>query len=96
MRVRGKLLLWPVYFDSNFSRRFGRRVPRSLALRGVRAEELFEAALQLGLNPDLQIGSAYSRRPYLRSGSVLVDKINSKTSIVRSLANKVHELRRLK
>ena len=93
MRARGKIFLWPVYFDSNFSRRFGRRIPKNLALRDVRAEEIFEAALELGLNPDIQIGSAYSRRPYLRLGSVKVDKIAPKTTIIRRLANKVHELR---
>jgi signal recognition particle subunit SRP19 len=93
MRSRGKILLWPVYFDSNFSRRFGRRIPRSLALRDVRAEEIFEAALELGLNPEIQVSSAYSRRPYLRLGAVQVEKIAPKTTIVRRLANKVHELR---
>ena len=33
MRGKGKLRVWPVYFDANYSRGEGRRVPRSKAVR---------------------------------------------------------------
>ncbi len=96
MRGKGKIVLWPEYFDSDYSRRSGRRVPKTLASRNVKAEDVYKAALELGLNPDLQVGAAHPRHPWLRNGVVLVDKKGSKTRIVLDLARKMRENRREK
>jgi len=94
MRRGGKLVLWPAYFDSDYSRRIGRRVPKTLASRNVKAEEVYQAALELGYNPDLQVGAAHPKQPWLRKGAVLVDKKGSKTRILLDLARKIRENRR--
>jgi len=96
MRREGRLVLWPAYFDADSSWRQGRRVPRALALRGVKAEEIFHAALDLGLNPDLRAGMAHPKRPWRKGGAVLVDKAGSKTGIVRAIAQRARERRRHK
>ena len=96
MRREGKLVLWPVYFDADHSRRVGRRVPKTLASNGVKAEEVFQAALELGLNPDLRVGATHPRCPWVREGAVLVDKRESKTRVVMDLARKIREKRRFK
>jgi len=96
MRREGKLVLWPEYFDSDYSRRSGRRVPKTLASRNVMAEEVYQAALELGLNPDLQVDAANPKHPWLRKGMVLVDKKGPKTRVVLDLARKMSENRREK
>ncbi|NQT08800.1 signal recognition particle protein Srp19, partial [Candidatus Bathyarchaeota archaeon] len=58
MRKKGKLVFWPAYFDSEFSWAEGRRVPKKLALRGVKADEVFKAAEDLDLSPLLEPGAA--------------------------------------
>lgn len=96
MRKGGKIVVWPAYFDSDNSRRAGRRVPRNLASRAVKAEEIFQAALELGLNPDIHVGASHPRRSSGREGAVFVDKRGSKSQILMDLARKVDERRRFK
>lgn len=89
MRGRGRLLIWPSYFDVEYSTSQGRRVPRSQAIRGVKSEEIFKAAEDLGLNPILEPVSAYSKRPWSKTGVVLVDKTGHKTKIIKDVLQKI-------
>lgn len=93
MRRRDKQVLWPAYFDADHTRRQGRRVPKNLALREVKAEEILQAALDLGLNPDLLAGAVHSRHPWRRRGAVLVDKRGLKTRVVEDIARGIRERR---
>ena len=91
MRGRGKLRIWPVYFDASYSRGEGRRVPRKNAVKDPKAEDVEEAARRLGLNPILEPAAKYSKQPWRSVGVVLVDKKGSKTRIIKEIAE---ELRR--
>ena len=93
MRRKGRLVFWPAYFESENSRRDGRRVPKGRALRGVKVDELFRAAEDLELNPELKPGTAFSRKPWDRTGSVLVDKTMSKNLITAELAARIRSNR---
>lgn len=93
MRRREKQILWPAYFDVDHSRKTCRRVPKKLALRGVKVEEIFQAAVDLALNPELLTGAAHPRRPWRREGAVLVDKRGPKTRVMRDLARRIREKR---
>lgn len=89
MREKGKLVLWPAYFDSDYSWRQGRRVSKKLALRGIKSEEVFKAANDLGLDPVLNSGAAYSKRPWLKTGFVLVNRVGAKTGVLRDIALRI-------
>ena len=91
MRGRGKLRIWPVYFDASYSRGEGRRVPQTKALKEPKAEDIERAAMKLGLNPILEPTAKYSKQPWRPVGVVLVDKKGSKTRIIKEIAE---ELRR--
>jgi signal recognition particle subunit SRP19 len=86
LRGKGKLRIWPSYFDIRYSRSGGRRVPRNYALRDPKIEEIEKAAIKLGLNPILQAGAAYSQYPWRKTGLLLVDKKASKTEIIKKIA----------
>jgi signal recognition particle subunit SRP19 len=86
MRGRGKLRIWPAYFDIRYSRGEGRRVPRSIATRDPKIEEIEKAALKLGLKPILQPNAAYSKHPWRKTGLVLVSKKGSKTKVINMIA----------
>jgi len=92
VRGRGKIWLWPAYFDASYTWGEGRRIPKSLASRSPKAEEIEKAAQILGLNPILEPGAAYSKYPWRRTGVVLVDKKGSKTQVLREIAKKLREL----
>jgi signal recognition particle subunit SRP19 len=89
LRGRGKLRVWPVYFDASLSRGEGRRVPRSKAIRDPKAEEIAKAAKKLGLNPILEPAATYSKQPWRPIGVVLVDKKGSKTRIINDIAEEL-------
>lgn len=89
MRGRGKLRVWPVYFDASLSRGEGRRVPRSKAIRDPKAEDIEKAAKKLGLNPILELAATYSKQPWRPVGVVLVDKKGSKTRIINDIAEEM-------
>ena len=93
MRKKGRLVFWPAYFDSENTRGDGRRVSKGLALRGVKVDELYRAAEDLELNPELKPGTAFSKKPWDRTGSVIVDKAKSKTLITAELAARIRSNR---
>ncbi len=93
MRRKGRLVFWPAYFESENTRGKGRKVPKGLALRGVKVDELYKAAEDLKLNPELKPGTAFSKKPWDRTGSVVVDKAKSKTLITAELASRIRSNR---
>ena len=93
MRRKGRLVFWPAYFESENTRGDGRRVPKGLALRGVKVDELYRAAEDLELKPELKPGTAFSKKPWDRTGSVLVDKKKPKTLITAELAARIRSNR---
>ena len=93
MRKKGKLVFWPAYFDSEFSWNEGRRVSKKLALRGVKADEVFKAAEDLDLSPLLEPGAAHPQRPWLRSGLILVDKAGTKSELIKETAQRIRSNR---
>jgi signal recognition particle subunit SRP19 len=90
LRGKGKLRIWPAYFDVRNSRGEGRRVPRSLAVRDPKIEDIEKAALKLSLKPILQAGAAYSKYPWRKTGVLLVDKKGSKTDVIKKIAVELH------
>ncbi|UCH57723.1 MAG: signal recognition particle protein Srp19 [Candidatus Bathyarchaeota archaeon] len=93
MRKKGKLVIWPAYLDTDNTWREGRRLSKRLSLRGVRAEEIYEAAEEMGLNPELNPQAGYSKSPWKRTGSVLVDKKGSKSETLKELARRIRSNR---
>ena len=93
MRRKGRLVFWPAYFESENTRGDGRRVPKGLALRGVKVDELYKAAEDLELNPELKPGTAFSKKPWDKTGSIVVDKGKSKTIITAELASRIRSNR---
>jgi signal recognition particle subunit SRP19 len=86
LRGKGKLRIWPAYFDIGYSRSDGRRVPRSQAVRDPQIDAIEKAAKKLGLKPILQPGAAYSKHPWRKTGVLLVDKRGSKADVIKMIA----------
>lgn len=93
MRRRGKLVLWPTYFDTDLTWRQGRRASKKLAIRGVKAEEVFKAANDLDLNPILDSEAVFSKQPWMKTGVVFVDKTGPKTEVLKAIVLKIRQNR---
>jgi len=88
-----KVVLYPCYFDSTKTRKYGRRVPLSLAVKKPKVEEIALVAKKLGLNPVIEKDKKHPRTWFFDDGRVLVDKVRSKTYVVKLIAKNLKALR---
>jgi len=93
MRKSDKTIIWPAYFDSNKTRKQGRRVSRDLAVPSPRIAEIEEAALSLGLEHELVLEKGYSRTPWFKGGMLLVRKREPKEHLIKKIAKQLIKAR---
>ena len=88
--------VYPGYLMEGASRREGRRVPASLALKEVTAEEIALAARHLGYSVELQASKQYPRQFFHYAGRVKLSKKKDdvkKPEILRRLVLEIRKSR---
>ena len=88
-RGEDKYVVWSIYFDKSVSRLAGRKVSKKYAVDKPDIEAIAKAAKSLGLNPVLEKDISYPSRHWKREGRVLVDKKDSKSKILKQIANRL-------
>ncbi|NPA47235.1 MAG: signal recognition particle protein Srp19 [Thermococci archaeon] len=94
-----RFVVWVSELDSRLSRRYGRMVPRSSALRAPREVEVFEALRALGVriierHPEKMNPRLAGLDEELRvRGLFLVESDKGKGKTLRAVAQKVHDVR---
>jgi signal recognition particle subunit SRP19 len=91
LRSRDMIVLWPIYFDSTVTWGSGRRVPKSMAIKSPKTEDIVKAVISAGLRSDLIPLKAYPRHQWVNTGYVLVEHKMSKAKILRLVASKFPE-----
>lgn len=88
MKRRDSFVIWLDYFNSRLSRGKGRRVPVSLAARGIGLEDLARAARGAGLDVVASKAARHPKRPREASGYVQVLKKPglTKQKIIKEIA----------
>lgn len=89
MRKQEKAIIWPAYFDSNKTRKEGRRVPENLAVQHPKILEIQEAAQKLGLKHEVIADKGYPKTPWQKSGMLLVEKKESKEQAINRIAKQL-------
>lgn len=89
MRSKGKIILWPIYFDSAATWGGGRRVPKAVAIRVPKTEDIVKAAVSAGLKAELQPSAAHPRYPWIKTGYVLVESKEPKARVIKLIAGKL-------
>jgi len=89
---REAVVIWPSYFSKSLSRRQGRRVPLSLAVRNPTRESVTEAVESLRMKAQLEEG-AHPSTWWNKTGKVLVTtgKKITKERLIISIASKMSE-----
>ena len=87
-----RIVIWPVYIDSKRSRKQGRRVSLRWAIKSPKIEEIVEAAKRLNLNPLVE-EAAYPREWWSIRTRVIVDKVHSKSEILKMICEVIREMR---
>lgn len=96
MRKKDILILWPVYFDALRSRWEGRRLPKRLCVRSPNVSILEKAVKNLGLDYEVHPDASYPRLPWIKMGSVAVNKAGkSKSRILKEVASELVKLYQL-
>jgi signal recognition particle subunit SRP19 len=94
MRKQNKLVLWSIYFDSNKTRRGGRRVPKKLAVSSPKIEELQRVARRLKLQPETVFDATHPSSPWQKSGALVIPKKEPKVQILNKVAIELLKLRK--
>ncbi len=90
-----RIVIYPAYIDSSLSRKEGRKIPKSIAVHNPRVEEIVRAAEELGLNPSIE-DSRYPKFWWKYKVRIVIDKVDSKQRILKMIAEKINELRKVR
>jgi len=93
MKDKGKLVIWPAYIDQTRSRSNGRIISRKSSVKEPHLNEIKEAALELGLNPEVEPEKAYPKAWWEVSGRVLVDNKGPKSVIAKQISAGIKKIR---
>ncbi|MBM3291486.1 signal recognition particle protein Srp19 [Candidatus Bathyarchaeota archaeon] len=89
MRDKDRLVIWPIYFNIELSWNEGRKVSKNLAVKQPKIEEIIKAALEAGLNPELNKEAAHPKKPWIKSGSITINKKLPKNEAIKIIAKKL-------
>lgn len=93
MRKLDKIIIWPLYFDSEKGRKDGRRVPKNLAAPSPKITEIQAAADRLGLKNEVNFEVRHPRFPWVKTGFLLVEKKGSKAKTIQSIAEQLLKIK---
>ncbi|KXS45860.1 MULTISPECIES: signal recognition particle protein Srp19 [Methanohalophilus] len=89
MKDEGRLVIWPASIDRSKSRNEGRIISRKSSVKEPSLEEMEKAAASLDLNPEVQKDKAYPRSWWEKSGRILVDKNEPRTTTARQISKTI-------
>jgi len=93
MRKQEKAIIWPAYFDVANTRKNGRRVVKTLAVPSPKIEELLIAVKEIGLKNEITPDTSYPKKPWQKTGSILVEKRKSKEKTINEIAKQLAKIR---
>ena len=87
MKDYDHIVVWLDYFNKNLSRAKGRRVEKEKCVFDPSLNELINAAKAAGYEiTESEDAVRYPRRPYVRSGYIVLPKGSSKTIIINKIS----------
>ena len=89
----GRIIIWPVYIDSNRTQAEGRRIPQKTAVSSPKLREISRAAGKLGLNPLVEKDKSYPKLWWEKSGRVIVDGKMTKREIILRISKMINGFR---
>ncbi len=88
MKEKDKQVIWLDYFDSNISRKQGRKVPKSLAISTPRLESIEEGLKRLGLKYEVH-PARHPKRHWKQTYYFQVEKKMKKQELLRRISEAV-------
>ncbi len=86
-----RIIIYPAYFNINYSRKQGRRVPRKLAFE-PKLETIARAAKELGYSVEVEPDKKYPKFWYEERGRIIINTDEPKTKVLVKIARKIKGL----
>jgi signal recognition particle subunit SRP19 len=84
------VVIWLDYFNKTLPQKMGRRVSRDKSIFDPSLKELVDAAKAAGFEPtETNDLVRFPRRPYVRSGYIVLPKTQSKSKIISTISEKL-------
>jgi signal recognition particle subunit SRP19 len=93
MKKLDKAIIWPIYFDTNKTRKEGRRVPKNLAVQSPKIVEIQLAAEKLGLKNEIKPEAHFPKNPWSKTGLLLIEKKEAKEKIIQKIAKQLVKIK---
>lgn len=84
------VVVWLDYFNKTLPKKMGRRISREKSVFDPSLKELIDATKAAGLSPtETSDQVRFPKRPYVRSGYIVLPKDKSKSKIISLIAEKL-------
>ena len=84
------VVVWLDYFNKTLPRNKGRRLSKEKCIFDPYLKELIEASKAAGLEPkESEDQVRFPKRPYVRSGYIVLEKNTTKTNIMNKISEKL-------
>jgi len=84
------VVVWLDYFNKTLPRNKGRRLSKEKCIFDPSLKELIEASQAAGLEPkESEDQVRFPKRPYVRSGYIVLEKNTTKINIMNKISNKL-------
>ena len=84
------IVVWLDYFIKTLPRKKGRRLPKEKCVFDPSLKELIDATKAAGIEPtETEDQVRFPKRPYVRSGYIVLEKKSTKTSIMNKISEKL-------
>ena len=84
------VVVWLDYFNKTLPKKMGRRVSREKSVFDPSLKELIDAAKAAGFDPtETNDQVRFPKRPYVRSGYIILAKGQTKSKIISTIADKL-------
>ena len=84
------VVVWLDYFNKTLPRNKGRRLTKEKCVFDPSLKELIEASKAAGFEPkESQDQVRFPKRPYVRSGYIVLEKNTTKINIMNKISNKL-------
>ena len=84
------MVIWLDYFNKTLTKKMGRKVSREKSIFDPSLKELIDASKAAGFEPtETSDKVRHPRRPYVRSGYIILPKEKSKITILEKIADKL-------
>jgi signal recognition particle subunit SRP19 len=90
---RRKSIIWPAYIDATLTRKYGRRIPKDMAVPNPTIEEMEAAAKELKMKYTVEKGKKYPKTWFKSEGRIIIEETGRKTEIIKKLALTISKMR---